>query len=407
MNKFKAVIFDMDGVILDSERIYMECCMEVGEKYGAENIEETCLSCIGLNTERTLARFEEIYGKDFPLSLFWEEATSRFTEKAQSGLLPVKKGARELLDYLKNKNVLTALASSTKYEKVCSELTAAGLIDYFDVIVGGDMVEKSKPEPDIFIHAANRLGVQAKDCCIIEDSINGITAACASGAFVIMVPDLVYPTDLDMDNTDCVLPSLVDVREYSEETEKGVYQISDRISVELPEDWYFLKQMNTGEDGGRADETEWDGSYSTYIACGYQYIDELSPNDHEYIFRICDVYDRRSGRSFDEFVHFMTERYPRSEYCILKEISDTIVYLFAEKSKSRESYCLKLYRFLGECRYLYIDSYVTANYREEAYINMYIAFQCAVQALRVDGKPISFSDDTVQYIQEQFEKIHC
>lgn len=216
MINFKGIIFDMDGVIFDSERLYLECCMEAAKLFGLDDMENTCLSCIGLNTQRTLARFSEVYGEDFPVNNFWDEATSRFAEKVQNNLLPVKKGARELLEYLKSNNVPVALASSTITERVCSELTAAGLIEYFDVTVGGDMVRKSKPEPDIFLFAADRLGISAKDCCIIEDSFNGVRAANASGAFVIMVPDLIQPTEEIARLANIVLPSLLEVKKYFE-----------------------------------------------------------------------------------------------------------------------------------------------------------------------------------------------
>ena len=159
---------------------------------------------------RDFPRFTE----KIPVNDFWKEATSRFAQKVQNNLLPVKKGARELLEYLKNDNVPVALASSTITGRVRNELTAAGLIDYFDVIVGGDMVNKSKPEPDIFLHAADKLRIPAKDCCIIEDSFNGVRAAHASGAFVIMVPDLVQPTEEIALLADMILPSLTDVGKY-------------------------------------------------------------------------------------------------------------------------------------------------------------------------------------------------
>ncbi len=214
MTNFKGIIFDMDGVIFDSERLYLECCMEAAAIFGIDDMENTCMSCIGLNTERTLARFSEVYGEDFPVNDFWKEATSRFAQKVQNNLLPVKKGARELLEYLKNNNVPVALASSTITGRVRSELAAAGLINYFDVIVGGDMVDKSKPEPDIFLYAADKLKIPAKNCCIIEDSFNGVRAAHASGAFVIMVPDLIQPTEEIALLADMILPSLADVGKY-------------------------------------------------------------------------------------------------------------------------------------------------------------------------------------------------
>ncbi len=218
MNQLKAVIFDMDGVIFDSEKLYMQCCIEAAKIYGANNIEKVVLGCIGLNTENTMARYRNVYGDDFPLEDFWKEATSRFAEKAQGGLLPVKTGAKEILRYLNDKNVPVALASSTKTEMVLRELTEAGLKEHFSVIVGGDMVTKSKPQPDIFLFAAKKLGIDPVDCAVIEDSLNGIRAAAASGGFVIMVPDLVYPTQEEiLQYTDVVLSSLTEVHRYFEE----------------------------------------------------------------------------------------------------------------------------------------------------------------------------------------------
>lgn len=214
MINFKGVIFDMDGVIFDSERLYLECCMQTAEVFGLDNMEKTCLSCIGLNTEKTLQKFSQVYGNVISVNEFWKEATSRFAEKVQNNLLPVKKGAREILEYLKNKNIPIALASSTITSRVQSELTAAGLIDYFDVIIGGDMVTKSKPEPDIFLYAADKLNISPKNCCIIEDSFNGVRAAQASGAFVIMVPDLVQPTEEISSLADMIFTSLCEVQEY-------------------------------------------------------------------------------------------------------------------------------------------------------------------------------------------------
>lgn len=215
MENLKAVIFDMDGVIFDSERLYMECCKEAAEIFGVENIEKTVLSCIGVNTEKTHEIYRRTYGENFPLEQFWKEATGRFAKKAQGGLLPVKKGAREILEWLKKSGIPAALASSTRTEMVIRELSAAGLKDYFKEIVGGDMAAKSKPDPDIFLLAAQRLDIPAGQCIIIEDSINGIKAARASGAFVIMVPDLAEPTDEEKDNyTDLVLSSLTEVQDY-------------------------------------------------------------------------------------------------------------------------------------------------------------------------------------------------
>ena len=212
MIKAKAFIFDMDGVIFDSERLYLGCCTEAAEVFGIDNIEEVVYRCIGLTTEKTHEMYRSIYGDDFPLDKYWKEATSRFREKAQGGLLPVKEGAKEILEMLEEKGIPAALASSTRTEMVIRELEAAGLRVNFKVIIGGDMVAKSKPEPDIFLLAAEKLGYEPKDCVIIEDSRNGIRAARSAGGFVIMVPDLIQPTEEEKEMyTDLVLPSLKDI----------------------------------------------------------------------------------------------------------------------------------------------------------------------------------------------------
>ncbi len=208
----EAVIFDMDGVIFDSERLYMQCCKEAAEIYGAENIEDTVMKCIGVNTENTLRIYREAYGEDFPLDDFWHEATSRFAQKAHGGLLPVKNGAEEILSYLHEKKIPVALASSTKTETVIRELKAAGLYGYFDIIVGGDMVSVSKPRPDIFLLAMEKLGRKPEECTIIEDSYNGVRAARAAGAYVIMVPDIAQPDDEMKALADIILSSLVEVK---------------------------------------------------------------------------------------------------------------------------------------------------------------------------------------------------
>lgn len=212
---YQAVIFDMDGVIFDSERLYLQCCKEAAEIFGADHIEQTVLACIGLTTEMTHAHFCSVYGEDFPLQAFWKEATGRFAAKAQGGLLPVKAGAAELLKMLRQQHIPTALASSTRTGMVLRELSAAGLQSCFDVIIGGDKVSRSKPEPDIFLLAASQLGFAAKDCIIIEDSLNGIRAASAAGGFVLMVPDLVTPGEEDIRlYTNQVLPSLTEVMHF-------------------------------------------------------------------------------------------------------------------------------------------------------------------------------------------------
>ncbi|MBO6166220.1 MAG: HAD family phosphatase [Eubacterium sp.] len=215
--KYKAVIFDMDGVIFDSERLYIECNKEAARKFGITDmdmVEDLGKSCIGITLEETLRKMRACLGEDFPLDEMWAETAGLFKEKTMGGNLPVKEGVVEILEYLKDKKVPIAIASSTKSDTVKRELSEAGLLDYFDKVVGGDMIKNSKPAPDSFLKAAEVLGVDPKECCIIEDSFNGIRAAHAAGGFPIMVPDILQPDDEIRGLAGEIFGSLLDVRDY-------------------------------------------------------------------------------------------------------------------------------------------------------------------------------------------------
>ncbi|SEQ60296.1 haloacid dehalogenase superfamily, subfamily IA, variant 3 with third motif having DD or ED [Lachnospiraceae bacterium NE2001] len=216
---FKYVIFDMDGVIFDSERLYIDCTKEVAVKFGITDpdvIEDIGRRCIGTTSEETLRIMRESLGDDFPLDDLWVGASSLFKEKTIGGKLPIKPGVSEILEYLKEKKIWTAIASSTKTETVKRELNEAGFLDYFDAVIGGDMIQRSKPAPDSFLKAMEALGAKPEECCIIEDSFNGIRAANASGAFPIMVPDILQPDEEIQVLAGIVLDSLYSVKEYFE-----------------------------------------------------------------------------------------------------------------------------------------------------------------------------------------------
>ena len=214
---YRAVIFDMDGVIFDSERLYIECNKEVAARYGVTDldmIEEVSKKCIGVTSEATRRIMQESLGDDFPLDEMWMGAAALFKEKTIGGNLPMKPGVREILDYLKGRGIRIAIASSTKTDVVKRELSEAGILDYFDEVVGGDMIERSKPEPDSFLKAAEVLGVKPEECFIIEDSFNGIRAAHAAGGFSIMVPDILQPDEEISRLAGIVLGSLFEARDY-------------------------------------------------------------------------------------------------------------------------------------------------------------------------------------------------
>ena len=152
----QAIIFDMDGVIVDSERMRRSVWEQVAAEYGLtrDSIYETYARCIGTTEEVTIGIFRDRYGDDFPYMEYRDKVWARL----DGMVMPLKPGVRELLTWLREHKVQTALASSS-YRNVVEEILGSHrLMEYFDEIITGEMVTRSKPEPDIFLAAARRLG---------------------------------------------------------------------------------------------------------------------------------------------------------------------------------------------------------------------------------------------------------
>ncbi len=211
---FKAVVFDMDGIIFDSERLVIDCWKVVAEKYTIPDIEEACNECLGVNGVETKEKFLDRYGRDFPYDAYKAEMSKIYHDNYDGGRLPMKIGVVELLEYLKETGVKVALASSTRSQVVTQQLRDAGILDYFQVVIGGDMVTRSKPKPDIFLKACEELGVAPEESFAIEDSYNGIRAAAAGHLRPLMVPDLMPPTDEMRSLSEAILDTLLEVKGY-------------------------------------------------------------------------------------------------------------------------------------------------------------------------------------------------
>ena len=212
--QIQAVLFDMDGVIFDSEIKVIECWKDIAEKYGFGDIETPCYEALG--TTREIAREIMLahYGTGFPYDAYKDEMAALFHARYGEGRLPKKKGVEELLQFLHMHNLKVALASSTRKEVVIQELRDGGLLDYFDAVICGDMVARSKPAPDIFLKACEVLGVAPEHAVGIEDSYNGMRALATAGITAIMVPDLKQPTDEIRALATEVLPDLLTVKAY-------------------------------------------------------------------------------------------------------------------------------------------------------------------------------------------------
>ena len=209
-----AVIFDMDGVIFDTERLAMSLWVQAGKELGIPDLASVYPSVIGTTNVRTYEILRERYGTGFPREAFEQRVRALYFENYDREGLPVKPGVIELLSALSARGIPLALASSTETGTVRRELEDAGFLKYFDVVIGGNMVTHSKPHPEIFLRAAEALGAEPSDCCVIEDSFNGIRAASAAGMHPLMVPDMLQPTEEIRQLAERVFPSLDALRPF-------------------------------------------------------------------------------------------------------------------------------------------------------------------------------------------------
>lgn len=207
----KAVIFDMDGVLFDTEKLCMDSWVAVAGAAGMPDMEEFFPSCIGRNLTDTKELFREFYGDIYDFEHFRRQASSWFHDYVDQKGVPVKKGVNQLLDFLCRYGYRIGLASSTSRPSVEELLQQAGIRHYFQSLTTGDMVEHSKPEPDIYLMACESLGVSPGEAMAIEDSPNGIRAAYSAGMIPVMVPDLIAPDQEMRDKSVLICGDLLEV----------------------------------------------------------------------------------------------------------------------------------------------------------------------------------------------------
>lgn len=213
MNKVKAVIFDMDGVIYDTEKVYLDGWMKVFKEYGYEMKKEYYISVMGTGRKNVKKVFLELYGKDLPIEEMYKKKDEELFRVVENQGIPLKENALELLDFLKENKVKIALGTSAKRERLEKQLKE-DVRKRFDVVVCGDDVEKSKPNPDIFLKAAEKLNVKPNECIVIEDSTSGIKASYNAGMMGIHVEDLKPVDDEILKYAYKNFKSLNDVKNY-------------------------------------------------------------------------------------------------------------------------------------------------------------------------------------------------
>ncbi|ACB94584.1 HAD family hydrolase [Beijerinckia indica] len=191
----QSVIFDMDGLLIDSESLAMKALNKAGEEMGYDTPFSFCQAMIGVPIDRCRSLVAERFGEDFPLDLYFATSDKHFTSLVEAGHLQLKAGVENLLGALEEQGISKAVATSSSRRKADHHLELIGIRERFSAIITRDDVQRGKPDPDPFLRAAEALQTPPERCLVLEDSHNGVRAAHAAGMRVIMVPDLLGPTD--------------------------------------------------------------------------------------------------------------------------------------------------------------------------------------------------------------------
>lgn len=209
----KAVVFDMDGVIFDSEKLYRKHWMISGKEYGIpeDMMANLCNQIAGATKETNSKLMKSHFGEDFDYDAFRGKTMERMDREILECGLELKPGVQELFSYLKENGYKIGLATSTQEERAKRNLSNAGILPVFDEIVYGGVVAHGKPAPDIYLKACEMLGVKPEEAIGIEDSINGVKSSFQAGLYTLMVVDLIPPTDEIKPMANHIFESLFDV----------------------------------------------------------------------------------------------------------------------------------------------------------------------------------------------------
>lgn len=190
----QAVVFDMDGLLFDTEAIAREAMAAAALRLGFEMPEQVFLAMVGLPEEASRARLRDHYGDGFDVDAYWTATDDDF-RKLLIGRKFLKAGVLELLELLDRINLRRAIVTSSQHAHVQRNLSLHDLVGRFHLVVANGDYPRGKPDPDPFLTAARKLDIDPENCLALEDSLNGIRSAAAAGMMTIMVPDLIQPTE--------------------------------------------------------------------------------------------------------------------------------------------------------------------------------------------------------------------
>ena len=192
---FDGVIFDADGTLFDTENLMYEVWVEVGEEMNFPYPGREYLDYVGLNRAAVLSLMRERYGDGFDGARFMARCVERLSARIEAEGVPLKPGVREILSFLRARNIPVGLATSTHRERTDRRLELCGLGEYFQAVTTGNEVSRGKPDPEIYLTTCRKLGLSPETCLAVEDSKNGILSARAAGMSVAMVPDMIPPSE--------------------------------------------------------------------------------------------------------------------------------------------------------------------------------------------------------------------
>ncbi|MCQ2470115.1 MAG: HAD family phosphatase [Ruminococcus sp.] len=204
----KGAIFDMDGLMLDTEKLLVRFWRQAAAEYGYEMTVEHVLGIRSLSRKYSVPKLKGIFGDEFPFDEVRSLRIRLMNDFIDKNGFDVKRGLFELLDYLKAHGIKIAVATATSRDRAEMYLNKIHALEYFDTVICGDMVKNGKPEPDIYLTAAHELDLPPQECAAFEDSPNGLKSAFAAGCKVIMIPDLSQPDSETEPYTHAVYESL-------------------------------------------------------------------------------------------------------------------------------------------------------------------------------------------------------
>ncbi len=209
---YKAVVFDMDGVLIDTEKIYRQSWKKNAATIGMseDEMEHWCDWIAGGNTESNARLFKSIRGEDFDYLAFRQRTMDLFNEYVAKYGIDIKPYVEDTLKFLKEKGIKIAVATSTSRDRAMQRLESVHIAEYFDEMVCGDEIAKGKPDPDIYYRACEKLGIEPEMAVAVEDSLNGVVSASVAGLYTVMVVDLIKPNETTEEYAD---ETLYDIRD--------------------------------------------------------------------------------------------------------------------------------------------------------------------------------------------------